>query len=63
VISKSSFFDASTLVAMYSWAWSGASLAAVVVINLSGIQSIAVVALMTSLTIVLIQLVSMKKYS
>ena len=40
----------------------GASLAAVV-INLSGIQSIAVVALLTSLAIVLIQLVSMKKYS
>lgn len=39
----------------------GASLAAVV-ISLSGIQSIAVVALLTSLALVLIQLVSMKKY-
>ncbi|CZR01027.1 MFS transporter [Trichococcus collinsii] len=40
----------------------GASLAAVV-INLSGIHSIVFVALLTSLAIVLIQLVSMKKYS
>ena len=39
----------------------GASLAAVV-INLSGIQSIVFVALLTSLAIVLIQVVSMKKY-
>ena len=39
----------------------GASLAAVV-INLSGIQSIAFIALLTSLALVLIQLVSMKKY-
>lgn len=39
----------------------GASLAAVV-INLSGIHSIAFVALLTSLAIVLIQVVSMKKY-
>ena len=39
----------------------GASLAAVV-INLSGIQSIVFVALLTSLAIVLIQAVSMKKY-
>jgi DHA1 family putative efflux transporter-like MFS transporter len=40
----------------------GASLAAVV-INLSGIHSIVFVALLTSLALVLIQLVSMKKYS
>ena len=39
----------------------GASLAAVV-INLSGIQSIAFIALLTSLALVLIQMVSMKKY-
>jgi len=39
----------------------GASLAAVV-INLSGIHSIAFVALLTSLAIVLIQVISMKKY-
>ncbi|MFY9902569.1 MAG: MFS transporter [Trichococcus sp.] len=39
----------------------GASLAAVV-INLSGIQSIAFIALLTSLMLVLIQMVSMKKY-
>ena len=39
----------------------GASLAAVV-INLSGIQSIAFIALLTSLALVLIQAVSMKKY-
>ena len=39
----------------------GASLAAVV-INLSGIQSIAFIALLTSLALVLIQVVSMKKY-
>ena len=39
----------------------GASLAAIV-INLSGIQSIVFVALLTSLALVLIQLVSMKKY-
>lgn len=39
----------------------GASLAAVV-INLSGIQSIAFVTLLTSLALILIQLVSMKKY-
>lgn len=40
----------------------GASLAAIV-INLSGIQSIVFVALLTNLAIVLIQAVSMKKYS
>ena len=40
----------------------GASLAAVV-INLSGIQSIVFVALLTSLALVLIQVVSMKNYS
>ena len=39
----------------------GASLAAVV-INLSGIQSIAFIALLTSLALVLIQMVSMRKY-
>ncbi|WP_106450426.1 MFS transporter [Trichococcus alkaliphilus] len=39
----------------------GASLAAIV-INLSGIQSIAFIALLTSLMLVLIQMVSMKKY-
>ena len=39
----------------------GASLAAIV-INLSGIHNIAIVALMTSLALVLIQMVSMKKY-
>ena len=39
----------------------GASLAAIV-INLSGIQSIAFIALLTSLALVLIQMVSMKKY-
>ena len=39
----------------------GASLSAVV-INLSGIQSIAFIALLTSLALVLIQMVSMKKY-
>ena len=39
----------------------GASLAAVV-INLSGIQSIAIVTLLTSLALILIQVVSMRKY-
>lgn len=39
----------------------GASLAAIV-INLSGIQSIAFIALLTSLALVMIQMVSMKKY-